>query len=860
VLPAEFSTDPDRLSRFEREAKLLASLNHPNIAAIYGLHEAEGVQFLVMEMVEGEDLAKRLERGAVPLHEAVEIALQVAEALEAAHDNGVIHRDLKPANIELTPEGKVKVLDFGLAKAMTPDAAGSDPSLSPTLTSARTVAGMILGTAAYMSPEQARGRVADRRADVWAFGCVLYEMITGRRTFEGETVSDILASVLKVDPDWDSLPDGTPPKLRRLLRRCLERNPERRLAHLSGARVVLRETSEGTLDETEVVAGEPAEATPVSRVSRALPWAVAAVLAGVAAVSIWMATGRGEAESELLTLVAPFAEELTVPADQTGVVALSPDGRTLALTLQSNQEKMLYVRKLNAPVFTAMPGTEDASTPIFSPDGKWIAFLAGNKLKKVSVEGGNPVTLCDADGNNRGASWGTDDRIVFAPHYTLPLMQVSGAGGDPTPLTEIDRERGERTHRWPYAVPGEDLVLFTVGTMDSPESYDRARIDAIRPSTGEQRTVLEGASMAWYVPTGHLLFGREGFLFAVPFDVDTLEVQGSPVPVVENVMGMRSSGVIHAGIARNGLLAYIAGKARSRQSRLTWRYFDGRSEPIPAPVAGYINPRFSPDGRQIAVGIEGATTFDIWTYHLEQQRPTRLTFEGDNIRPIWSPDGKRIAFASVRDDALTSIYVKAADGSGKAELLYSSEHLPKSGGANPCGWSPDGTSLVVEFLNENSTNLMALFVDDAKEQVLVETPAAEQLASLSPDGRWLAYVSDEAGLAQIFVRAYPGQGGKWQISTDGGFAPRWSPDGKQLFFRWDRKLWSVQVDSGADSFRASRPRLIFDDLPPVNVDGNYDVLDSERLLIVEPAGDDVEPVGVTVVVNWMDDLRRRVPH
>ena len=864
VLPPEFSADPDRLSRFEREAKLLASLNHPSIAAIYGLHEADtstgSVHFLVMEMVEGEDLAKRLERGALSPHEAVEIALQLAEALEAAHDNGVVHRDLKPANIELTPEGKIKVLDFGLAKALAYDATHSDLSLSPTMTSAGTVAGMILGTAAYMSPEQARGRVVDRRADVWAFGCVLYEMLTGRPTFEGETVSDILASVLKIDPDWDGLPDGTPPKIRRLLRRCLERNPERRLAHLSGARVALRETSEGILDEPEPVAGEPVEATAVSRMSRALPWTVAAVLAVVAAVSFWTAPGRGTAKGELLTLGAPFPEELIVPDDQMGVMALSPDGRTMALILESTQETMLYVRKLSAPVLTAMPGTEGASTPIFSPDGKWIAFIADDKLKKVSIDGGIPVTLCESDGNNRGASWGTDDRIVYSPHYTLPLMQVSGAGGTPTILTEIDRERGERTHRWPYAVPGEDLILFTVGTMDSPESYDRARIDAIRPSTGNQRTVLEGASMAWYVPTGHLIFGRDGFLFAVPFDVETLEVQGSPVPVVENVMGMRSSGVVHAGFARNGLLAYIAGTPRSRQSRLTWRYLDGRSKPLPAPVAGYINPRFSPDRKQIAVEIEGPTTFDIWTYHLERQTSTRLTFEGDNTAPIWSPDGKRIAFASVRDDALTSIYVKAADGSGKAELLYSPEHLPNSGGAYPSGWSQDGAALVVEFTDQNSSNLMALFLDDKKEQVLVETPAAEQSASLSPDGRWLAYASDEAGQAQVFVRAYPGPGGKWQISVDGGFAPRWSADGKQIFFRWERNLWSVQIDSGGNSIRASRRQLIFDDVPPVGEDGGYDVLDSERLLFVEHAGDDTEPTGVTVVVNWLDDLRHRVPN
>jgi Tol biopolymer transport system component len=859
VLPRELSVDPDRLSRFEREAQLLASLNHPSIAAVYGFHESDGLHFLVMEMVEGEDLARRLARGPIPLIEAVEIALHVAEAVEAAHDNGVIHRDLKPANVELTPKGKIKVLDFGLAKALSPDAASGDPSLSPTMTSAGTIAGMLLGTAAYMSPEQARGRAVDRRADVWAFGCVLYEMLTGRKTFEGETISDILASVLKTDPDWDALPAATPQKLRRLLRRCLDRNPDRRLAHLSAARVVMREVLEGDTEEVEAQAGQPAQAAPASKVSRLLPWAVSALLALVLAVTFWQAVGRGDAEGETLTLVAPFPDGAIVPDEQMGVMALSPDGRTLAIVLATESKKTLYIRNLSSAGLIAVPDTEDVSTPFFSPDSAWIGFFANDKLKKVSVDGGIPITLTDAAGQNRGASWGSDDRIVYVPHYSLPMMVVSGAGGVSSPLTEIALDRGERTHRWPFSVPGEDLVLFTLGMMDSPESYDGARIDAIRPSSGERTTIYEGASRAWYAPTGHLIFARDGFLFAAPFDVETLELEGNPVPLVENVLGVRSSGVVYAALAENGLLAYIAGAQRSRQSRLTLRYLDGRSEQLPAPVAGYVDPRFSPDRSRIAVQIEGAATFDIWSYDLEQQTSTRLTFEGDNTLPNWSPDGKKIAFASVRNDALTAIYTKAADGSGSAELFYSPDHLPGSGGAEPSGWSADGSSMAVEFTDADAGNLMAVFFDDKREQVLVNTPANESGAALSPDGRWIAYASDESGISQVFVRTYPGAGGHWQISNDGGLAPRWSPDGKRLFYRWRRDLWSARIEVGEGRLNASRPELHFDDLPPATIIGDYDVLDSERILFVERVGEDDEPAGVTVVTNWFEELKRRVP-
>jgi len=856
-IPGEFADDAERLARFVREAKMLATLNHANIAAVYGLHESAGRHFIAMELVPGEDLAQRLARGPLAVEDAIDVARQVADALEAAHDQGVVHRDLKPANIKRTPEGKIKVLDLGLAKALAPEMSSNSGSvsLSPTVTSAGTVAGTLLGTAAYMSPEQAKGRPVDRRADIWAYGVVLHEMLTGKKLFEAETVSETLAAVLRDEVSMDTLPGAIPAPVTTLMKRCLDRDPRTRLRDIGEARIALSPeslTAGGAAVETGA-------AEAASRGPRALPWVLVTLLAVVAAFSLWRASLGPTEETELLTLVAPIPDDLRLPADQMGIMALSPEGKTLAVVLQGDSEKLLYVRKLDSAELVEMPGTEDASTPFFSPDGQWIAFFADDKLKKVPVDGGAPVTLCDTDGSNRGADWGTDDMIVFSPHYTLPLMRVSGAGGEPTVFTAIDKTKGERTHRWPQAVPGEDLVLFTVGTMDSPESYDDARIQAIRPSTGEQRTVLERASMARYVPSGHLVFGREGFLFAVPFDVDSLEVRGSPVPVLEDVMGMRSSGVVHVGFARNGLLAYIAGAPRTLQSRLVWRDRGGGSEPLSAPVAGYLSPRISPDRTQIAAQIAGATTFDIWTYHIGQETLTRLTFEGDNTAPVWSPDGRRIAFASVRDNALMSTYVKAADGSGQAEMVYSPDRIENAGQMVPRGWTPDGRSLILEFTNENATNVAVFSEADEEVNIVLETPAAEGAPVLSPNGRWLAYASDEAGDFQIFVRAYPGPGGKWQVSTAGGANPRWSPDGTELFYRWQSELYAAAVDGSGDGFRASRLEVVLDDLSATSANYDYDVLDSERFLVVESAGDDSAPAGVTVVVDWLDELERRVP-
>jgi serine/threonine-protein kinase len=863
-LPQGIAAEPESLARFEREAKLLAALDHPNIAAVYGLHEAEGQRFIAMEFVPGEDLAQRLARGPLPAEDALDIGRQVAAALEAAHDQGVIHRDLKPANITCTPEGKVKVLDLGLAKALVAEASGDSPSLSlsPTLTSAGTIAGTLLGTAAYMSPEQAKGRTVDRRADIWAFGVVLHEMLTGRKMFEAETISETLAAVLRDEVKIDALPAGVPASVATLLGRCLDRNPRTRLRDIGEARIAL--STEALSAAESPAAGESgvaAAAVASSPVSRFLPWVLMALAAVVAAFALWRASsGPVDVAGELITLVAPIAADLQMPLVENGLLALSPDGKTLALVLANDQKKrMLYVRRLDRDELVEIPGTENALTPFFSPDGAWIAFFADDQLKKVSTGGGTPMPLCDARGGNRGGAWGTDDVITFSPHFTEPLMRVSGTGGEPMPFTSIDSVNGERTHRWPDAVAGEDLVLFTVGTIDSPAGYDEARIDAIRPSTGERRTVLERASMAKYVPTGHLLFGRGGFLFAVPFDAGSLETRGNPVPVVENVMGNSASGVVHADVARNGVLAFVSGTRISAHSRLVWRTRDGAKDPLGVPTANYLQPSLSPDRKRIAITIRSEDSIDdIWTHQIGQDTLTRWTFEGQSRAPLWSPDGRRIAFASARGNALTSVYVKAADGSGPAEKLYGPEQLQIEGAANlrPRSWT-DGEHLIVQYADENSQNIGS-FSENGEPRLLVSTPATEVQPQLSPNGRWLAYISNETGDRRVFVRAFPGPGGKWQVSNTSGGWPIWSPDGTELFYRWQTNLYSVPVDESSGSFESGRPEIVFDDLDLVE-SYDYDVFDANRFLLVEIVGSGTGPAGVTVVVNWFDELERLVP-
>jgi serine/threonine-protein kinase len=865
VLPDAVSADAERVLRFEREARVLAALNHPHVATIHGLHEAtpdgRKVHLLVLELVEGEDLEQVLERGPIPLERAVEIATQVATALEAAHAQGIVHRDLKPANVKLTAAGDVKVLDFGLAKALAPEttsgSAPATPSMSPTLTSAGTLAGMILGTAAYMAPEQARGSAVDKRADLWAFGALLYEMLTGERCFAGDTISDTLASVLKEQPDWSRLPAGTPPTIKRLLRRCLAKDPRQRLADAADARLELREAFE----DHEVVVAAPDETFTPALASK-LPWfvAAAATVVAVAALAAW-GLGRGNPATprEPLVLSIPIPADVRLRVNQESVLELSRDGRYVVFNgyVGDSTTTALYLRKLDDATIVKVPDTEGAVNPFFSPDSRWIGFFADGRLKKIQVDGATAIVVCEATGNPRGATWTDDDRIVFPRHFAGALQVVRALGGEPTMLTELDEAAKERTHRWPQSVPGHDVVLFTVATTDSPEFYDDAHIDAVRLSTGVRKTILEGASLARYVPTGHLVFARAGLLYGVPFDIDRLETTGQPVPVLEGVTGAATSGVVYASISGDGLLAYVPGRPENPRKRLRWMFADGRDEePAGVDEGSYVDTAVSPDGRHVAFAQEGERSQDLWVLDLERESRVRLTFEGENWGPVWMRDGKTILFSSVRD-GWQAVYMTAADGTGGERLVYRREGVS----VTVTDVSPDGRLAILEVYADNRPDIFVKPLDDPDAEVVpfLTGPADERSARFSPDGRFVAYVSDAAGDYQVFVRPFPGPGGRWQISNHGGVDPHWSPDGKQIHYRNNRGWWVVDVEPGdGAALRTGLPRLVRDDLPRAQLASTNGLSAAgDALLVATDAGNDrTGAEEIRVMTDWFTRLNR----
>ena len=637
VLPDEFARDTERLRRFQREAKVLASLNHPNIAAIYGVEQSESTHYLVLELVPGETLAERIARGPIPVDEAIELAMKIAEALESAHEQGIVHRDLKPANIKITPDGIVKVLDFGLAKAFIEDAADADSSMSPTLTRDATRAGVILGTAAYMSPEQAKGKKLDKRADVWAFGAVVYEMLTGKRAFAAEDVSDTLAYVLAKEADWDALPVDMSPTLRAFLTRCLEKDPKERVHDIADVRLAMQGAFE--------TAAPPAiDSTPVT--SRpVLPWVAATIVltAVVVALAVW------SLQPPEPRPVARFVHDL--PEDQRFsnrnrvLLAIAPDGSRVAYTA-NNQ---LYLRNLDETTALPIPGTDEGpQNPFFSPDGEWIGYWASDQLKKIAVGGGVAVPLADVD-RPRDAVWGEDDTIVFG--LREGVMRVSANGGTPERLIAGD----DTAIGWPSMLPDGETVLFVAGEGGNPQI-------AVQPLGSEERKVLLEGERPRYVSTGHLVYGRDGALFAVPFDLDALELVGGPVPLVEGVE--RGFVMHHYAISNTGTLVYVAARANLAEHRvLALAGREGETELLDLPPAEYLSPRLSPDGKRLAVQTFEEGVGVLWIYDLTAESAIQqFTFEGDNQRPLWTPEGERITFASDRDGT-ESLYWKPADGS-----------------------------------------------------------------------------------------------------------------------------------------------------------------------------------------------------
>ncbi|HVR27995.1 MAG TPA: protein kinase, partial [Thermoanaerobaculia bacterium] len=642
VLPPALAQDPDHMARFAREAQVLAGLNHPNIAAVYGLEEGQGVTALVMELVPGETLADRIRRGPIPVEEAAAIALQIAQALEDAHEHGIIHRDLKPANVKITPEGRVKVLDFGLAKALEGSSSAAGLTNSPTISLAATQAGVILGTAGYMSPEQAAAQRADRRSDIWSFGVVLLEMLTGRQTFTGETVSHILAAVLHGSPDLETVPASVPPRLKELLRRCLTKNVKSRLQAIGDARVVLEEY----VADPAVFEERPAAVGAEPERSRAafLPWAISGLAVAAAVVFAVLALRPSDGPpSRPARLRADVGQPLFLGSGASAV--LSRDGRSVALVLGSEQDRSLYVRSLGQLTSTLLPGTNVAYNPFFSPDGQWIGFVTPSELKKVSVSGGTPLTLATVS-RARGASWGEGDVIVFAPDPASGLQVIPATGGKAEPLTTLDGERKEFSHRWPQVLPGGGAVLFT--SLSGEEANDRGTLEIVDLETGERQVVHRGGLYGRYLTSGHLAYVNEGTLFAAPFDLERREFARTPAPVVQ---GIATTGGAHFDVSDDGTLVYLEGQAGAAKYDLVAVDRRGSATPVTSDQQTFVEPRFSPDGRRLAVQILGAAS-DCWVYDLERRTATRLTFDaGNDAVPVWSPDGQWILFSSDREGA-----------------------------------------------------------------------------------------------------------------------------------------------------------------------------------------------------------------
>ncbi len=856
VLPSALAQDSTRVARFRREAQLLASLNHPNIAAIHGLEESDGVVALALELVEGEDLAERLRRGAISVDEAVAIAKQIADGLEAAHEKGIVHRDLKPANLKLTKEGTVKILDFGLAKSYEGEPVTDGAlSQSPTMSRQMTEAGVIFGTAAYMSPEQARGGTVDKRADIWAFGVVLFEMLTGKRLFTGETVSDTLAAVLRQEIDWKALPAPTPPGLRRLLERCLDRDSKTRLRDIGEARIALGEKL-GTPDAVRVSSGV-----------RAIPWVIA-LSATIASLALWALWPPAPQPAPPLRLSAELGAPASLSTQFGPAAILSPDGRLLAFvaSLGAEGRPMLHLRRLEQLDAAPLSGTEGARDPFFSPDGEWIAFFADGKLKKVSISGGAAVTLCDA-ADDRGGTWAEDGTIFFTPipQPGVGLSRVSSAGGAPQTLTTPDPASQEVSHRWPQALPGGMAVLYTARRAFN---YEDASLVA-QTLEGDTRKVLHrGGYHGRYLPSGHLVFIHEGTLFAAPFDLDRLELTGEPVPALESVSANPTNQGAQFAFSRDGTLVYQRGEGLA--TLIQWMDREGKLQALRAAPGEYDGIRFSPDGGRLALDILEGKNQDVWVYEWGRDTLSRLTFHpGWDTFPQWSPDGRRIAFSSTRADQETgNLYWQRADGTGEAERLTESKNPQR-----PTSWHPSGKILAFGENNPQTRwdiMILPLTGDEAsgwkpgKPTVFLNSPFSEVHAAFSPDGLWLAYISDESGRMEVYVRPFPGPGGKWQISTAGGAWPTWSRSRRELFYRGeDGRIMVAAYAVEGESFRAEKPRVWSPGLVPQRPGGRtYDLHpDGERVAVLKASGDEAEVRRdkVDLIVNFFDKLRRLAP-
>ena len=873
TLPAAYMSDGERVARFKREAQVLAALNHPHIAAIHGLDESNGCHFLVLELAEGATLAARLAGGPLPVAEALAVARQIADALEAAHEKGIVHRDLKPANIALSADGVVKVLDFGLAKAVE-GAHTSDLAISPTITFAATHAGVILGTAPYMSPEQAKGRTADRRSDVWSFGCILYEMLTGRRAFDGEDVTETIAAVLRDEPNWTLLPRDLPEHLRLLLKKCLEKDRRARVSDIAVARFLLAESIHAT-----------AAFTPSQRSRRRL-LAIAAVIGvggAIAAGGLWLGTRLTSqpAPSPVRFVLAPPQQ---LPLFLQGFdrdIAISPDGSNIVYRSTTGSAggtggSVFAVRGINDLTPRILGGT-GGREPFISPDGRWLGYLTGGELRKVPMTGGPPITIATPGTTLRGIHWGPDDRIVFgAVDPSKGLQSVAATGGEPRALTTPAREKRELGHYYPFTLPDGKAVLFTIST--GVNIADDGQIAVLDLQTGKSKTLIRGGTAAVFVEPGYLVYSSRGTLQAVRFDPRRLEVIGESVPITDQVM-TTSVGQANFSVSRNGTLVYVAGGSALVQNvlqrSLIWVDRRGIETPTKAPARPYGIARLSPDGTRVALDVRSPES-DIWVWDLARETLTPLNRDpGVDLAPVWTHDSRKIIWSSSRGGGNPNLYVQSADGSGPVERLTTNERAQFATAVTPDGsrvilFSPSATSGIGSLAAVDIFSA-PIGAGGQASVSLLQSPAQKLGGELSADGHWLAYQSDESGRHEIYVRPFPNvDAGRWQISTDGGTRPVWSRKGDEVFYLDSNdQLTAVRVQfSGATLIRGKPARVLNGRYVAGSTTRGYDLrsydvsADGQRFLMLKETGgvSTSAPLPtMTVVVNWIEELKSRVP-
>jgi Tol biopolymer transport system component/predicted Ser/Thr protein kinase len=851
VLPAHLADRAELRERFEREAKTIASLNHPHICTLYDIGHQDGIDFLVMEYLEGETLAQRLQKGPLPILQVFQFAIEISDALDKAHRKGITHRDLKPSNIMLTKTG-TKLLDFGLAKLKQEIDPATPLSQLPTMQNAITGEGTILGTLQYMAPEQVEGKEVDARTDIFAFGTVVYEMATGKKAFEGKTSASVMAAILKDEPPaMSSLQPVTPPALDRVVKTCMAKEPDERWQTAGDLCRELKWIVEG---------GSQVVSTPTVPVKgiyalgkRALIFGLGSLLlvAVVASLVTWYLKPSPPQPVTRTVINLPPGQQLA-GMDSGPSLAISPDGTHLAYVARQGGTQQLYLRAMDSLDAKAIPGTEGAVNPFFSPDGQWLGFFASRKLMKISLNGGAALALANAPFVG-GASWGGHGTIAFSPSNASALQGVSDTGGVLQPLSLLGK--GDASLRWPDFLPGGKAVLFSSGTAGA--LFSNAQVGVQPIGRGERKSLIQGGLFPRYAPSGHLVYAQGGNLMAVPFDLQRLTVTGTGGPVAEGVMQSPTNGHAQFSFSSTGSLVYGPGDVQATQLRLVWVSRNGQEQPLAAPANSYLNPRVSPDGRRVAIGISSQES-QVWQYDLSRETLTRFTFEGTvNGYPDWTPDGKRIAFISNKEGPL-NVFWQLADGSGGLERLTTSDDLQ-----TPNSWSPDGKLLAFNEITPGSgIDIWVLRLDDRKAELFLQKPFNVSAPRFSPDGRWMAYVSDESGRYEVYVQPYPGPGGKWQISTDGGTEPVWNPNGRELFYRSSDKMMAVDIAT-QPAFTVGKPRMLFaGQYQPTPVTfPNYDVSpDGQRFLMLKPIEQSqAAPNQINVVLNWFEELKQKVP-